>query len=638
MQSIRGPLEKLVVALQRFVADSDLRLLQVVTEGALRTTVLEHVAAAEHLSLNQCPFVILEAPSEADDDGFDIRADELRTDLEAGMPEALEATPPSDPSHEGLSGFGLLLASTLSSMPETLDGLVVVLAPLWVRDEARWNAGVRSLLERPELARARFIVVDPDEPVSRTIREQLGARALDVEVRIDRDVARRELAEQLAALRASPVGNEGPRAVGAAGPAVPPPARQGRPSASDASALRDENEPAASALSNPELARDLRILLLSVVASLSDGAPVQAVRDLRRTIELCRSSGLLREAITLELMLGSAVLQQGRVESALDVLGEARKHAHEMDASDLEVQCLLSLGVARMQAGRADEAASTLERAGKLGAESGQTVLAIEAYRACGQVLITQERYELAIRAWNKALALTDSAPPAEVSASSAPEMAQALAMLCREHGLTSHAADLEARAEALAAPSEPDELEGHTDTRTSTDEHERARTEGRTDPVAAAGSNPPLPDSSPEATAVLPLETTLVLPEIPPSHSIEETLMLVVDDLFAAADDTVVEATRIWTPDQEKTFLDLLNVGSPSTGSAPSHESGEPYLWATMALGRDAVGSPPARTAPDAAESSASSLVGKTFTRKRRIVFAPVPSPSKSSGRDGEE
>jgi hypothetical protein len=83
----------------------------------------------------------------------------------------------------------------------------------------------------------------------------------------------------------------------------------------------------------------------------------------------------------------------------------------------------------------------------------GETVLAIESYRLCGQLLFTRNRIELTIHAWKKALELAEVAPPDVASASSAPVVARTLAEACRKHGLKKQAESFEAQAAAFEAP-----------------------------------------------------------------------------------------------------------------------------------------------------------------------------------------
>jgi hypothetical protein len=58
--------------------------------------------------------------------------------------------------------------------------------------------------------------------------------------------------------------------------------------------------------------------------------------------------------------------------------------------------------------------------------------------------LAGEKRLQPAVDAWKKALALADEAPPELVSSSSAPEVAKAMAELCRKNGLGPQAQSLE--------------------------------------------------------------------------------------------------------------------------------------------------------------------------------------------------
>ena len=70
-----------------------------------------------------------------------------------------------------------------------------------------------------------------------------------------------------------------------------------------------------------------------------------------------------------------------------------------------------------------------------------------------GRLLLLEARDEAGATAcWRHALALSDEAPPPEAKASSAAEVAAALAALCRAQGLDAQARALDAKAAELLA------------------------------------------------------------------------------------------------------------------------------------------------------------------------------------------
>ena len=98
MNAITDPLERVVETMQWFMTAPEIRVVHIVTSEPLRLSVLEHIAAMEHFSTNRAPFVILEAPVEPNDDGWETRSEELRedmADLRSLLIDESSLTPPS---------------------------------------------------------------------------------------------------------------------------------------------------------------------------------------------------------------------------------------------------------------------------------------------------------------------------------------------------------------------------------------------------------------------------------------------------------------------------------------------------------------------------------------------------------------
>src|SRR5882724_10290689 len=142
MDSFVKPLERVVEATEWFLRTPTLRVLHVATSGLLRAPVLRHLTAAELLDFNTCPFFVLEAPTEVDDDGWGLRADELRADWEGlrdGAPGPDDVAPlwPAHGEQPSVARFAHELHHALGLLRAPMTGLVIVLAPVWVRDAAR---------------------------------------------------------------------------------------------------------------------------------------------------------------------------------------------------------------------------------------------------------------------------------------------------------------------------------------------------------------------------------------------------------------------------------------------------------------------------------------------------------------------
>jgi hypothetical protein len=467
MESIAQPLRRLVESVQWFAVAREIRLLHVTTTPALRLAVLEHVAAGEHHPDNRSPFFVLESPTDRSDDGWADRAEELRADyaeLRATLAQAGEAIQLPEPwaPHPGSSplvAFGAELGEALRRLPAPLDGLMLVLAPVWVHDPPRFADGVRALLSVAGLERVRLVVVEGDGATCARLADSLGPQAERVDARIDEQTARADMAELLAAMAAAPAGASGAQLTGAAGPAVaPPPRPRAPPPLSPAEREQHAVELGVPpALLDPAVPQAIRVKVLTAAQALREGDAPRAVATQREARDLCLGAGLVREATVMELVLGGFVLQAGQPAQALEVFQEARRRAEAAGLPALAAQAQLSTGSVLLALKREDEAALAYARAGRMGTKLDSPALAVEAFRLCGQLRAAAGWPRQAALAWNRALEVAGEGSPEEQRASSAPEVARQLAALCREYDLDPQADGLEAQADALEAAEAPD-------------------------------------------------------------------------------------------------------------------------------------------------------------------------------------
>jgi tetratricopeptide (TPR) repeat protein len=464
MDSMAQPLMQVVKAVQQFIIAPEVRLLHVVTEPSLRLAVLEHIAAGEHHGDNHAPFFVLETPTWDGEDEWEGRAEELRADYEElrallakeGQGVSLPEIWPPPHGQRELARFCVELSEALRrfSAPP-FGGVVLVLAPVEVRDPKRWVSEVKALLARRELRNARLIVVEADGPHSEALAVALAKEALRVDARPDEKQLREDMAQMLAGMAAAPAGATGAQVVGAAGPRVaPPPRKKAPPPMSDAQREELARElKLAPALLDPGFQQALRLKVFSAAHAMREGKAAQAIQVQREARDMCLGAGLNREAVTLELVLGGYVLQAKQAPLALEVFRDARKRAEAHQLAELAVQAQLSTASTLLVLQHLEEAALAYAEAGKLGVAASQPILAIEGYRMSGQVLAGAGKVAEATSAWKKALEAADKAAPEERSASSASEAARQLAALCRKHGLKAQAESLEAQAVTLEAP-----------------------------------------------------------------------------------------------------------------------------------------------------------------------------------------
>lgn len=449
MQALVSSLERVVEAADWFVRTPSLRLLHVTTTSLLRNAVLSHLAATEMLPHARAPFFVLEAPVEPSDDGWALRAEELRFDwsrLAATAPSDVRVPPlPSDVSDEPpLVHFARHLADCLERLPEAARSLVVVLAPIWIRTSdgvfpdqtvaARWREDLEQLLTSSALGRARFVVVETDSDHTAPVARKLGARADSVCAVPDEDAIRAESDQRLSNLRAAPVGATGTRLVGGAGPAVLAPPRIGEKRSSSTSA------------SPTEAMRLLHIELLSGAAAMRDGDVVRAAGHQREAVEICSRHGMTQEAIVNELVLGGYLVGTDRG-LAIGTFTAAEAKACTAGRCDLMAQARMAIAACRGLDGHTLEAAVDYADAAQLAERAGSTAIAIECFRTSGQLLLSVGDVERGAMALRRAL---DVAGATQLAGTTAPDAARALASLCRSHGLDAQARSLEEQARAL--------------------------------------------------------------------------------------------------------------------------------------------------------------------------------------------
>ena len=465
MQALRTPLERLVRELRWFGIATELRALHVHTTPTQRLSVLEHVAAEEHVPGNRRPFLVLEAPMEkatfeTASGGWLARAEELVFEHTSVREAAAKAPTPLalpelalDERETSFLTFVATLAALVDGLRDPLEGVVLVLAPTSV--EADVSHELRDLIAQPSLARVRWVFVDTTLDASlRTITAPLGELALTVDARVDADEARAEMAARVAQMKSAPAGASSAQLVGGAGPRVAPPPRRNAPPASVNASPNTSPmaELGLATLANPETLRELQIALLEAATATSGGDLEAAIVAHGRAATLAGEHGLVRERLLLELMRAGLLAQGRAFERAIEELSRVRDAALAIDAGDLAVQAQLALAAVWLARSDRALAAAAYAEAGRLGASYENVVLAVEGYRMAGQLLADDGKLDDAARCFQRALEVAESGEPADRTLSTAQDAARTLAALCRQHGLVAQAEALEAQAVRLEA------------------------------------------------------------------------------------------------------------------------------------------------------------------------------------------
>jgi tetratricopeptide (TPR) repeat protein len=191
----------------------------------------------------------------------------------------------------------------------------------------------------------------------------------------------------------------------------------------------------------------LRTLILRAAQALKAGRGPDAIRMQREARDLCDTMGLSRESVLMELVLGTYLVQLGQRPLAMETYQKAAARAEGGGMLKEAAQAQLALAALWLVDKRPDVASVAYGQAAELARRGDEPILAIEAYRLCGHHCADRN---VKILTWRRALAVAGELDPPEAKASSAAEVARALADVLRRAGLHSQAAQMDQEGIAL--------------------------------------------------------------------------------------------------------------------------------------------------------------------------------------------
>jgi len=460
MESIAEPLRRLEDAAKWFARATELSLLHVTCSADLRGAVLKTLAGnIEFHPDNRSPVIVLEDAWTTRDPGWRVRAQRMVEHWEGRVrvlaEEGIEVGSPSGPppaSADPFGAFGGWLDHVLRAIRSPLRGLVVILAPTRIEDPAAFEEELRVLVARPELATARWVVVDVQEAPLDGLHGELGDRALRCECVRDDDAFAKDLDTMLAS--ADPE-MPGPAKVGAAWPrGVIPPARPGEPHPPSEEEQQSMDVELAAAGANPVLAGGqgarMQLHMVAAATSLRRGDEERALEQQAEACRIAYESGAQREALVQHLVLASYELAAGMEARAHADYSSASQRAEEWGCSLEHAQANLALALLEGRYGRHAEAAAHYGRAAESAGAAGATGLAIESWRLAGQMAAEANLEEGAAECFQRAIELAEDTDPQAARSSSAPEAARQLAARLRARGLGAQADSLERTANRL--------------------------------------------------------------------------------------------------------------------------------------------------------------------------------------------
>jgi len=458
MESIARPLRQLHEDVSWFARATEVKLLHVRCDTALRKSALQVVVAGELHADNRSPFVLLEDAWKVADPGWPLRSHRLvehwegrrRVQAEEGIElGSLSGQRPA--SRDPLAAFGGWLNLVLQCVRPPMEGFVVVLAPTRVEDPVAFESELTELIRRPELASARWVVADVMEAPLERLHEELGSAAMRSECVRD-DGA---LGQDLSALMTS-VDPElpGPAKAGAAWPrGVLPPPRKGDLEPTEEQQAEVDIEMAAAGVS-PALAgpQGLRMqqYMLAAAIQMKQGNGELAIQHQREACRLAHEAHAARELVLQWMVLAGYELALGREDEAYGQYAGAAERAEQEDLNLERAQAGLALALIDARAERHAEGAAQYASAADFALRAGATGLAIESWRLAGHMAAAARLEERAAECWQRAIALAEDSDAEVAKGSSAPIAARQLAERLRARGLGPQADALEEQANRL--------------------------------------------------------------------------------------------------------------------------------------------------------------------------------------------
>ncbi len=445
MQSVSDALGTLHRDASWFARATEHRVMLVTVGGDLRAAALKVVMGIEVHADNRATWALFEDAFTAAEPSWASRTARLAKHWER-LVEAFSADgvalPPLDASRftaDTAASFGMCLSEALSALRPPLEGIGLVLAPTVVDDPARVEQELLSLALRPELARARWVIVtDETAPPMTLLRDAPALRALATRCVVDPATLDRDLDAVV-----------GPTGGVAAPPGVTPPRRVDDPPhlprEKRDEALRASGVDPAALDAMP----DLRAKALGAAVAMKRGRGAEAVTLQREARDLAAAHGLHAVAVICQITLASYLSGLGDRASALVALDDAATNADAHGLPLQRAQAELARGMLLALDGRHPEAATAYARAGEAAQRAEAPSLAIEAWRLAGTIQM-QFGDEEAARSLQRAIDLAEGAAPPLVKTSSAPEAARQLAGLYERRGISTAARSLHELADAM--------------------------------------------------------------------------------------------------------------------------------------------------------------------------------------------
>lgn len=444
LTSIRRPLEDLADVAQRFVR-TDARLLFVEAQPRLRMAAIQVLSAAEHFADNRRPLLTVEFTSTRDEDAtWEAATDDLRRahneHREAGSPLAALVGRPM--RTQGSANFAAQVLQCLGTVRAPAAGLLLLIIPPTRDVEAAWLARMGETIRNHRLADARFmIVVTPSAHVEEWSAKFEAGTLVRERCVIDEERATSELAGEIEAEE-----RLGPGARGAWPRGVRPPPRPGH----KADPATSDDRDGADTPKDP--ARELRVHVKRAALAMRQGDGPEVVRRQAAARDLCIEAGRVRDAVSMELVLGAYILQLGQHTLAISAFDRAALRARDAEHWDLAAQGHLAAASTHAAADDPAAALASYRHGIDAARKADDLRLVFDGYWEAGQVALRLGLEIDCIALWGDAFADARARDVAELRGTRAKDITLELSRLLARYRRYSDAREVERAASAFGA------------------------------------------------------------------------------------------------------------------------------------------------------------------------------------------
>lgn len=391
------------------------QILRMVASPSERTDLVKLLRAEEWSPHNRRPLFLLEQTFTSTEDYCAQASKRIRDDYTAvrdGLAkDKVSLAPfPEDPSPDGVGSIEQMLwhmeqAANLLTAP--LEGALFALVPRQIKNGKEWCAELQPLVRAKLDKRVRIALYDPpDGPLECLLKDHGQARFL-----VDPDELLEFLKEQASGGKS-------------AGPPTPPP-KQATPEQ-----RRAVEESTGVKLIEPQLAQQLRMLLLEAAQATGKRQHDTALAKYGAALELCEQQFLVIEQAMVLMALAGAHLQ---LEDSIQALACYRRTVDLAEGKSvwiLACQAWLGIGGVLLREEQYIEAAKGYEEAAAMAQKGQVSALRIESLRLAGTCYLLGRERDQAVRCWQDAVHEGAGLLKAERTASTFAQVASELVSL----------------------------------------------------------------------------------------------------------------------------------------------------------------------------------------------------------------